>query len=115
MKRKITYLYSFIIVAVVGCTYDKADAPAPTSDVTFTDLSYRNDIAPIISNYCVSCHNGTMYGADDLTNYNLLKLKVDNGTFKNRVLVAKDMPMYCDITQLEHDKINAWLNSGAVE
>ncbi len=43
-----------LILPWTGCSKDKATS---TSSCDTSNLSYRNDILPIIKNYCFSCHS----------------------------------------------------------
>ena len=57
------------------------------------------------------CHAaGSPYG--DLTNYSGVKAKVDNSTFKERVIVQKNMPPAYSLSQTDLDKLNCWLEAG---
>ncbi|MBU6342723.1 MAG: hypothetical protein KGS48_14610 [Bacteroidetes bacterium] len=93
--------------------------------------TYKADIKAIVDNSCSysGCHSGSSAStyvpanAKDYTNYAGLKVSIDNGTFKNRVLVKADMPnpsfVFGDhpksLTQAEKDKISCWLDAGAPE
>jgi hypothetical protein len=63
------------------------------------------------------CHNtGSVNG--DFTSYAGIKLKVDNGTFSNRVLVTKDMPPNytsgpSSLSDCDLIKLKKWINLGA--
>ena len=103
------------------CAKDKGVLPAGsalTNCDTTTNITYTGIIDSIINLKCAtpSCHAPGGTGNGDFTTYAGLKAKVDDGTFRNRVLVTKDMPSTssgiimsdCDLKRLE-----AWINKGA--
>ena len=113
MKKKIVSAISFIVISIVGCTYDKGETAKPKTALTGCDaVTYTKDVAPLVSAKCVSCHNSGFPGYD-LSTYAGLKQKADNGTLRNRVLVIKDMPVYCPLTADDAQKIDCWLSKGA--
>lgn len=96
-----------------SCEYKKGLLPAPEPAPTVSQcdsVKYGTDIQPLLNTYCTSCHSGV----PDFTNYAGTKLKVDDGSFKNRVLIVKDMPQIGGpISQANLDKIQCWLDKGA--
>lgn len=112
MKKSVCAL-SFILVTVISCTYDKGKILKPKSVLTNCDfVSYTNDVAPLLSTYCTSCHNSS-FANYDLTTYSGVKQKVDNGSLRYRVFELKDMPGYCELTESELSIINCWVQKGA--
>jgi nitrate/TMAO reductase-like tetraheme cytochrome c subunit len=66
-------LVALIILIVVSCAKDKTIEPVYSGGITLTNdcpdtISYANDIAPMMTQYCTSCHkpNATY---PDLTSY----------------------------------------------
>ena len=113
MRSRIISTFSFIVIAVVGCTFDKEEVAKPAPSLTPCELvSYTRNINPVIVSNCISCHNAGFAGYD-LTTYEGVKQKVDNGTFRQRVLVTKDMPGYCTLPDSVVQNIECWLNNGA--
>lgn len=113
MRSKIVSTFSFIVIAVVGCTYEKGEVPKPTVALTPCEqVSYAQHIAPVITANCIGCHNSTS-SHNDLSTYEGVKNKVDNGSFRQRVLVIKDMPGYCELPDSVMQNIQCWLDNGA--
>lgn len=111
MRSKIVSTFSFIVIAVVGCTYEKGEVPVPVQSLTPCEqVSYTQHIAPVIAANCVGCHNSSFA---DLSTYAGVKAKVDNGSFRQRVLVIKDMPGYCNLPDSVMQNIQCWLDNGA--
>lgn len=94
-----------------SCTFEKSEALTVGCDAT---MSYATDIKPIIDAKCVTCHT-TGASQGDFQTYAVVKVKVDNGTFNNRVFVAKDMPPGGNpqLTADELQKIKCWMDQGA--
>jgi hypothetical protein len=61
--------------------------------VEIDSVKYSQHVSVIIQNNCLQsgCHNaGSING--DISTYNLVQAKVNDGTFENRVFNSKDMP-----------------------
>lgn len=83
-------------------------------DCSKISSGYASNIKPIIDGNCLSsgCHNGgSTHG--DFTTYAGVKAKVDNGSFDNRVIQQKNMPLGGSLSIDQLKKIKCWLNSGA--
>jgi len=103
-----------VSLTILGaCEYKKGLAPKPVEEVAASpcdSVKYSADIQPLLNTYCTGCHSGS----PDFTNYAGTKAKVDDGTFKNRVITIKDMPQTGGpISQANLDKIQCWLDKGA--
>lgn len=119
--NKIILLFIFLMALLFSsCTFDKEELPEPPPPpppMSFCDslnVTYSVTVAPIINANCAisGCHaSGSSFG--DYTNYAGVKAKVDNGTFKERVIVQKNMPPSGPLPQTELDKLQCWLDKGA--
>jgi mono/diheme cytochrome c family protein len=103
-----------VLSYLASCTYDKGEIPVKETECDST-ISYADDIAPLMTDYCISCHTPGGPGAGDFTGYTELKQKADNGTLKNRVVDLKDMPQAGAPTLSEDQRsiINCWIKQGA--
>jgi hypothetical protein len=125
-KTRLAFLTTLIILlCFLGCTkeigYPESKKQNPTSTITCdsSNVTYTNFVANVMSTNCTlsGCHNsGSSNG--DLTSYALLKLKIDDGSFYNRVLVQKDMPPGYSSGSISLDdcslgKLKKWINNGA--
>lgn len=119
--RKALPILSAILVLSQGCYYDNEEElyefedqlnAANCDDV---DMSFTDDIFPIIQGNCAitGCHvtggNGIL-----LENYNTVKAKVDDGTFRQQAVDAQTMPPTQPLTSCQVDQIESWLNAGAL-
>lgn len=110
MKR--IFLISFFTTFLLGsCTFEKA---VPMSTECLAPVSYSTDIDTIISVKCGGCHgSGSLDG--NLTDYAVLKSKVESGAFKNRVFTLKDMPQGGPaLPEDELSKLKCWIEQGAL-
>jgi hypothetical protein len=100
---------------IAGCTFDKGDIPVPTVPCD-TTLTYSANIQALVSIHCTNpgCHQPASVEGD-LTNYNGLKIKVDNGKLKQKVLVEGSMPPTTPLNAEDKRKIECWLVIGAPE
>lgn len=120
MKYNRLLAAGLIALAVFSCTNKKGkitpstSGPASSGINSCDTITYAKHIAPIMNSSCVSCHSaGNPLG--DLTNYSGVKLKVDGGSFKQKVLVDKTMPKspVAPLTQKQLEMIQCWLDKGA--
>lgn len=110
----ILILLSAFIGLVPGCKKKEKKDDLNSIDCSAINSGYSSDIKPIIAANCISsgCHNaGSANG--DLTTYNGLKAKVDNGSIDNRVIQQRTMPLSGSLAMDDLKKIKCWLNSGA--
>ena len=115
VKQKFTLIVFFLLLAqFLSCTKDKAKEPETSCGMQ--NVSFTNDIEPILENSCnlSGCHNAGSFNGD-YTTYSGVKEKVDNGSFKNRVLDLKDMPAppVDPLNEEQLEKISCWLEDGA--
>ncbi len=83
-------------------------------DCSTLDATYSHSIKPIIDANCLSsgCHEaGSANG--NLTTYEGLLIRVNNGTLSQRVLYTKDMPKNGVLSLNDRNKIKCWIDSGA--
>ena len=80
-----------------------------------TEVSYESDVKPIIQMSCATaaCHSPGGFGNGIFDDYEIVKSKVDNGSFRKRVLVDKDMPPDGSLSDDELEILTAWLDNGA--
>lgn len=83
-------------------------------DCSKINSGYSANIKPIIDGTCLAsgCHQGGSANGD-FTSYAGVKAKVDNGSFDNRVIQQKNMPLSGSLSIDNLKKIKCWLNSGA--
>ncbi len=125
MRNYFNYIIIFLISFIFfnGCKKDIGYPESKTnsqntSTCDSSSVTYTNFVANVMSSNCTfsGCHNSG--SSVDLTTYALLKLKVDDGTFNNRVLVQKDMPPSYSSGPVSLDacslaKLKKWINNGA--
>ena len=80
-----------------------------------SNISFANDIMPIIQGNCATtgCHVQGGAGPGIFVNYNGVMDKVNSGTFEKRVLIDKNMPPAAPLSACQQTLIQAWLNAGA--
>ncbi len=121
MKNSVS-LYIFIMVSLIftSCYYDNEEELYPEDTCKTDDMSYSNDIVPILEDNCYSCHDqANNQGGVTLEGYSNLKAYVDNGKLLGAIKHEpgfSEMPQ--DEPQLEQcqiDKIEAWIDQGALD
>lgn len=98
-----------------ACTWEQAE---PVLTCENLDVHYARDVVPVITASCsvTGCHNaGSLTG--DFTTYAGIKAKVDNGSFRLRVLELKIMPPVSQppLTEKQLKQLACWIEAGAPE
>lgn len=117
LKRLLLISLVLFQFTFIRCTSDKGkpEIICTTPDSVF----YNLQVAPIIQSSCLfsGCHEaGSSNG--DLSSYANVLLKVNDGTFENRVLNLQDMPPAYSpgpikLNKCEKEIIKRWLQQGA--
>lgn len=103
---------------VSSCYYDVEEELYPGGGCETANMSYTNDIIPILTNNgCLGCHGDL--ATLDLTGYQDLKIYADNGALLGSIRhengyrpMPDNMPK---IDQCDIDKIAAWIEQGTLE
>lgn len=118
--------FCFLIVCVIlfSCTADKGTlliSEVESGCDSTISVTYTNKVKSIATTNCTfsGCHDAGS-GNGDFTTYSGVKIKVDNGTFNQRVLVLKDMPPSHSpgpkfLSQCDLALLRKWVNDGAPE
>ncbi len=114
--KKLVVLF-FLVFTIVSCENkvglppETVPASSNTTPSACDTIKFSKHIQPILSAYnCTSCHSST----PDFTTYAGTKAKVDDGSFKNRFLVVKDMPQGGpQISAADLAIVQCWLDKGA--
>ncbi len=110
--------FSTIALFVISCTNAKGPIPeaAQTNDCDTANW-YSGKIEPIINTNCAisGCHDAVGSAPGNFTNYEGVKLYVDNGMLKDRALIKKNMPIspVNPLSASQLNRINCWLEHGA--
>lgn len=116
MKRSIFAL--IVIACYTGCYYDTEEELYPTLECNTLDMSYEQDVLPILQNRCYQCHDqANNQGNVTLEGYDNLILRVNSGRFLGAIKresgfspMPKNEPALpaCEIAKIEQ-----WVNDGA--
>jgi len=118
---RIIYVLSAGIILLAGCTYDVDDEINPNDPpCDTTDVSFTQEIVPILNQNCVVCHSGATPASNLLLDqYDEVKVVANNGALWGAINHESGFPAMplnapklddCDI-----QKIGAWINLGALE
>ena len=100
---------------IISCAKDKVPLPVIDTSTCKPNVSYVNDIQPIMNSYCISCHGPkNQSGGYNLSNYN----GVTSNTSKVLGSIrqdgsAKSMPQDGKIADSLIQKVYCWINQGA--
>jgi hypothetical protein len=104
MKKSIAI--SFLLLSLLACKKEK-DAGKLTPVCDGSNPTYNNTIKSILDSRCgsTSCH-------PDYTSYDGLSDILQNGDFKQEVLINQSMPQGSSLTQDQINKIQCWVDGG---
>lgn len=104
---------NILLFLFYACTHERSEI-SPCEGV---NSSYAQSIAPIIQTRCAlpGCHNGDSVSVGNFSNYDEIKIRVDNGQFKIKVFDTKSMPPASlpALPSGEYNKLKCWFDSGA--
>jgi mono/diheme cytochrome c family protein len=108
-----------MILSLDSCYYDKADVLTGGVICDTTAFTYSNQVQPIISQYCISCHNtNNSSGGVNLDNYNSVKDYALNGSLLgaiNHENGYSNMPKNApQLNPCDRLLIELWVNEGAL-
>ena len=116
--RKVLIVGSIILLN--SCYYDVEEELYGPLDCNPVDVSLSTDIAPIMNNYCNSCHNqGNQSGGVITDNYAELKIVAENGRLIGSI---KHNPGFSAMPQgveklssCNISKIEVWIAEGVID
>lgn len=116
MNRNWLVLGIMGIFLLSACYKDKEDLLYGSDQCDANAVSFSTDIMPILRNSCatVGCHVQGGSGNGLFENYNQVKAKIDNGSFRQRLIVQKDMPPSVPLTDCQIKHIEQWIMDGAL-
>lgn len=109
-----------VVLLASGCYYDVEEELYPTIECQTTEMSYMNDILPIIEADCMVCHSAAAnFGNITLEGYTQLRKYVDDGSLVGVIRheggyspMPKNQAM---LLNCEIEKIEAWIAGGALD
>ncbi len=122
MKTAISLFIFFVTVLFISsCYYDKAELlygnpNAPCTDTT-TNISYNQYVAPLLRQYCYSCHSGSFpSGNIAMGNYAADKALAQNGKLYGSINYSagfSPMPKgMAKFTNCQIANIKKWIDAG---
>ncbi len=129
--NKVRTLHSMLIILfmmalITGCYYDNEEYLYPaTADCNTDNMSYANDVWPVISSSCTGCHGGanpsggiklenysdvSASGAIQAGNYGSLYGTISHASGNSPMPKNSDKLSDCTIS-----KIKAWIDQGMLD
>ncbi len=119
IEKSITLLIPVIILlGMNSCYYDVEEELYPTLECDTNNISYSNDIVPILSTNCYQCHDtANNFGNITMDSHATLLVHVDNGRIEgaiNHESGFSAMPQGLNkLLDCEIEKIESWIGDGA--
>lgn len=81
IKIRNILIFITLLIGLNACYYDNVENLYPTNpDCDTTNVSYANDVWPVINTNCTSCHSGVAASGNvNLENYNQIKTHAQSG------------------------------------
>ena len=116
--KKFIGLIILLSLGFSACYYDVEEELYPTTGCETTNLSYSQDVLPILTNNCFSCHNqASNFGNVTLEGYDNLIVHVTSGRLLGAIKHESGfspMPQNAaQLVQCDIEKIEAWIADGA--
>jgi len=112
IKMKLASLIVLSILALSNCT--TAFIEEGVTDPSVEEVTYQDEIQPIMFNHCTTCHGGSTPFADlSLETYDTVKEATENGNLLSRI-ENEDNPMPPSglLTAEDRAKIAKWAAEG---
>ena len=105
--------------SIYSCYYDNEEELYGTVECQSTDMSYMNDVLPIIESNCYQCHDAANnFGGITLEGYESLLVHVNSGALLGAIKresgfspMPKNLPKLVDCNI---EKIENWILEGAL-
>lgn len=101
---------------LASCANNKKDEPKPVTASECETITYSASVVPIIQQNCTTpyCHDANSVNGN-FNNYEELKIRVDDGRFKNSVIDGNIpvMPQTGKLPDAQIRILQCWLNNGA--
>ena len=106
-----------IVMLLQSCYYDSVEELYPNPvECDTTNVSYANDVWPIIESNCLSCHSGASpSGNISLTNYDQIVAVANSGQLLGAIKHESGyspMPKGGKLSNCDILTIEAWVNEG---
>ena len=123
LKHFLSIIPLFFSILFTGCYNDNEETLYGTDTCKTTGISYTQDIVPIMTAYCLTCHSSAnangLGGNISLEGYAALKVYADNGKFLSSVQQdgnASNMPKGgSKLPSCQISKIAAWIQEGKLD
>ena len=121
MMRRIFFLFATVLLGLifpVSCYYDSEEDLYPQVQCDTSNVSFANDIQPILTNSCLSCHNAfSSQGDIDLEGHAAVVKYALDGSLVGSVQHDRGysaMPQGTSKLEIcKIEKMKAWVNAGA--
>lgn len=119
--KKLTLIFGSFLLMIIftQCYYDKEDILYGEEMCLTENMSYTNDIVPILETHCLTCHNqGSNFGNVTLEGHSNLQIFANNGRLLGAITHMEGFsPMPQGNPQLSScqiEKISAWITQGTL-
>lgn len=122
MKEHSIINFRYLILAILtlllsSCYYDVEEELYGPLDCVPANVSFKNDVVPIMDNYCNSCHNkANQSGGVRTDNYNEIKIVANNGRLLGSIKHEDGytaMPQGVEtLSSCSVSKIEVWITEG---
>ena len=120
-KKILVFTTLLLLFIFQSCYFDNKEDLYQFADTVcdFTQVSYTNDVSPVLTQYCMSCHSeSTKFGNVSLEGHNNVKIYANNGSLYGAVAHTGNYsimpPSGQKIPPCDIDKLKAWIDAGSL-
>jgi len=118
-RSPLAFLCAAMVLAMCAssCTYDNVSEVYPDNFCETEGVSWSQDVLPLMVSRCATpgCHVSNGFGPGDFSTYSAVRASVDDGSFRNEVIVVGSMPPSGRLADCDIQKLEAWIAAGAPE
>ena len=101
--KNLILIFILLTMSFISCKKN-SNSTNFTTDCSGAAKSYKNDVQPIIQNYCVGCHSNYLSYSQVYSSRDEINNTVGNGI----------MPRNGSLTSAQKNAIMCWINNGAL-
>lgn len=116
------FTYALMILTLIGCSYDSEDDLVDAGEYPGDPnvlITYVDDVAPIVQNACIGCHNDPPVNGAPFALVNFQQVDQRANSMLNRMSLQNGapgaMPPSGRLPQSTIDIIEQWIEDGKLE
>jgi len=110
--------WTLVLFTMSSCAYNSEESLYPEGDCNFENVSYTEEVLPIITEHCYGCHNAAAnFGNVNVEGHEQISIYVSNGELLGSIRHASGfspMPQSrAQLVECDIERIAQWIEEGA--